>query len=857
MRKIMSKILIILTIIVVLFEFPFSSISFAAEEGIDEDTINLISNLIGGIVSILVWIPKLITTAILWAFSFAMTNLLEIQNGGSAGLPTIMTPFAIFFNKYDLLNINFFDTSVGGTGNDKIIPKIRANVAQWFYAARNFSAIILLLILIYVGIRMALSTVASDRAKYKKMLFDWGISLVLVFTIQYLAIFLINLNNAIVGLIAGAIEGEDALPDAITRILTESLVGLGTSGMMAFLVYSMIAIQSLFFLIGYLNRVLKVAFLLIISPLISITYSIDKMGDGKAQALEAWLKEFIFTILIQPFDCIMYFAFVNTSIALLAPNQSEIDFLATLGLSPEVNEIANGVLAVLCLKFIHDGEKIIRKVFNFSDDNSSTGMGAGAAVAVMALQKTTQAAKKGANIANKGKTTFANSKLANSKFVNNATQKLGDISNKVSTAINNTGIGQALNKVKKTISGVNQKKNQFFTTKNGQRLSKYGRKASSLALGSMAAAMIYASGDTGGMEAFAAGKRVYNMTDEKFSGSLNTAVANVAESNNALEEAAEQENNEKYDEQIDEATRDLEENGVSEEDMDDVEGLEEKANEAEDELDATREQVARERREARIAEIDEATANLEALIAARPDKVNPKRLEELDALRKEKEELENSEITEDELDATNDDERVVEAYKKASKAHAISQKAAERRDLMAQKEAFYTEDALKQRCADRAVPVDESEIQAQVDRILRLILEVKMQKEKDKADETDTNTTNVLSPKEYDSAARTTQKLVDTIKHGVLAGSNFDVRDYITKHMGVSSFDDPNTLGYHLAKEVDKYKQLEDRKNVANNGYQVAQSLGIDRNSYTARLASTSKTQQKLSKRKQKSDSDN
>ena len=31
-----------------------------------------------------------------------------------------------------------------------------------------------------------------------------------------------------------------------------------------------------------------------ISPLISITYSIDKIGDGKSQALNTWLKEFIY-----------------------------------------------------------------------------------------------------------------------------------------------------------------------------------------------------------------------------------------------------------------------------------------------------------------------------------------------------------------------------------------------------------------------------------------------------------------------------------------------------------------------------------------------------------------------------------
>ena len=44
---------------------------------------------------------------------------------------------------------------------------IRKNIAIWYYALRNLAIGILLAILIYVGIRMAISTVASDEAKYK------------------------------------------------------------------------------------------------------------------------------------------------------------------------------------------------------------------------------------------------------------------------------------------------------------------------------------------------------------------------------------------------------------------------------------------------------------------------------------------------------------------------------------------------------------------------------------------------------------------------------------------------------------------------------------------------------------------
>ena len=79
----------------------------------------------------------------------------------------------------------------------------------------------------------------------------------------------------------------------------------------ATVVYCMLVWQTLGLVFTYFNRMLKLAFLTIIAPLVTITYSIDKMGDGKAQALGNWLKEYVYTILIQPFHCIVYMTLVD------------------------------------------------------------------------------------------------------------------------------------------------------------------------------------------------------------------------------------------------------------------------------------------------------------------------------------------------------------------------------------------------------------------------------------------------------------------------------------------------------------------------------------------------------------------
>ena len=59
------------------------------------------------------------------------------------------------------------------------------------------------------------------------------------------------------------------------------------------------------------------AFLTIIAPLVAMTYPIDKITDGKAQAFNMWLKEYIYNALIQPFHLIIYTVMVGTAMDLV------------------------------------------------------------------------------------------------------------------------------------------------------------------------------------------------------------------------------------------------------------------------------------------------------------------------------------------------------------------------------------------------------------------------------------------------------------------------------------------------------------------------------------------------------------
>ena len=484
------------------------------------------------------------------------TFLGTIINGESAFNP--ITPFDIFFNKYKLLDINFFDFT--GVDEDSFIYVFRETVAEWYAITRLISCSILLVILLYVGIRMSMSTVADDKAKYKRMLADWVVSLVLIFILQYIIIFTIYCNNAIVSALR-ILSGSDTIIESIgfkiLLIATNGIVGAGIESMASVIVYVMIVFQTIGFLLAYIKRMIKVGFLIMISPLISITYSIDKMGDGKAQALGNWLKEFVYTILIQPFHCVAYLALVKTAFDLLV-TPTPIEWLEQF-ISPTYVQLTNGILAILCLKFVSDAEKIVRKIFGFQDDNSSTSMAAGVAMGVAALTKAKDVGAKTRKNINKTKALYGKA-LKNDLGVLSKTragQFITDRANKHHQKVDDKkSAKEEKKKEKNNLPLPDSKQGENGQTKkdiNGAKTSQDGTKMSgsrrflekaketakekgsalakktwdsmkqkaslSNALGIMAAAMAYSSGSTSAMEAIGLGSKVQEGTQEFFSSS--------------------------------------------------------------------------------------------------------------------------------------------------------------------------------------------------------------------------------------------------------------------------------------------------------------------------------------------------
>lgn len=438
MRKTGEKILVSILIVLLIFNFIYSNYvpvcAANAGETAFKGLIDTLTNVMGGVIGVYTWIPRLIMMAIGFAVNVLTAQVAYMDGTTDAGSDfarVTLTPYEIFFNEIQILDVNFLDFDVGALTTTM---KIRTAVAQWYYIMRLIAVAILLLILIFVGIKMAITTVASEKAIYKKSLVDWATSLALVFVLQYIIMFTVNANSAIVE----ALKAIKDSPDVDSGILSIALTGLGFGwqSIAASIVYVIFVIQVLMFLVKYFKRMLTVAFLIIISPLISITYSIDRMGDGKAQALNTWLKEFVFNILIQPFHCIIYLSFLDVVFELLVVD-SGAD-LATMFFGPSFSA---AILSIIIMMMIDNFTDLVSKIFGVNQASSLSTLST-MAVAGMFAQGGKMAVGAASNIrkginwsrqngllsaVNKDKSKIA-SKLGNfSKKFDNPDTKLGKI----------------------------------------------------------------------------------------------------------------------------------------------------------------------------------------------------------------------------------------------------------------------------------------------------------------------------------------------------------------------------------------------------------------------------------------------
>lgn len=373
---------------------------------------------------------------------FITSVLVSSMLGSTFQLPFIViSPETIIQNKIGMFNVNFFSANKNISTEDNsinIADELHITIAKWYYAIRNIVIILFMILLLYTGIRILITSISEEKAKYKKMLVDWFISFCLVFVIHYIMIFSMNIVDEFTKLISTinndeSVEYYEIVDDKVYDYVKENLVDsdekpswfsekvsqikstwgangdtgeystlyINEDGKKAVrypvdnfisqarinaqlldrdsstetyvsvgwkLIYVMLTMLTIRFGWIYLKRVIYIAFLIIIAPVVILTYSIDRFKDGQAQGFNTWIREYLFNLAIQPFHLILYTVFVGTAMSLAS--KSPIYVLVVLG-------------------FMSQAETILRKMFGFQKATTPGVLSGafGTGVAMSGLQK--------------------------------------------------------------------------------------------------------------------------------------------------------------------------------------------------------------------------------------------------------------------------------------------------------------------------------------------------------------------------------------------------------------------------------------------------------------------------------------
>ena len=214
--------------------------------------------------------------------------------GGNVQLTTSseadVTVENIVYNKIPILDANFFNfESAGGAVVDEngIVYIIKENVAIWYYVFRTMAILIMLIILLYLGIRMAITTVAEKKAVYKQMLVSWIAGFILVFTIHYIMYFIISVNETFISWIVPKYEEGTEL-SLYESVRTKAYSLKATTGTAGLVMYAVLVYYSIRFLLLYFKRYLTIMILAIISPFVSVSYAVQKINKKRKRRRDVW-----------------------------------------------------------------------------------------------------------------------------------------------------------------------------------------------------------------------------------------------------------------------------------------------------------------------------------------------------------------------------------------------------------------------------------------------------------------------------------------------------------------------------------------------------------------------------------------
>lgn len=316
-------------------------------------------------------------------------NVDEVSSTGLVETDDYITVEAIVFNHVPLFNINVFNFDVSDKYNslgeelepgeksdiapDSLITILKEVVAGWYYSFRLISIMVMLILLLYIGVKLAISSATKEKALYKQVLRDWLVGMILVFSIHYIILAMMYFNEMLVDEISKMRLGykplqayeygikeraktvtnsemEISIYDEVRTRAYDAKFTVGTTGMIMYMVLVYYAWKFSFL---YLKRYLVVAVLIMMAPFVAVSYAYNKVRTGKTVIFSNWFKELFFMIILQSIHALLYIIFFETALQI------------------SLSSIGGMIVAFVMLHFMTQAEDIFRKIFNVQGNLTS------------------------------------------------------------------------------------------------------------------------------------------------------------------------------------------------------------------------------------------------------------------------------------------------------------------------------------------------------------------------------------------------------------------------------------------------------------------------------------------------------
>ena len=138
----------------------------------------------------------------------------------------------------------------------------------------------MLLILIYLGIQIALTSATEKKAVYKQMLLSWLGGFIIIFVMSYIMYGIIAANETFISWVIPKYEDgtEISLYESVRSKAYELKFTSGFAGMTMYIILVYYGIR---FLIVYFKRFLTVIILALLSPFIGVAYALEKVNKDE------------------------------------------------------------------------------------------------------------------------------------------------------------------------------------------------------------------------------------------------------------------------------------------------------------------------------------------------------------------------------------------------------------------------------------------------------------------------------------------------------------------------------------------------------------------------------------------------